>query len=465
MRETVFVISDLHLGGDDQFAICTGEGQRLLAEFLQWVATRHSAENPVHLVVNGDSVDFLAEREFAAFTVPDSAATAKLNSIFNRTKAVWDGFRAVLAAGAKVTFTLGNHDLELSLPGPRRLLKERLGKGEFEFIYDNQALAIGDVLIEHGNRYDRWNVINHDALRHARVQASLGRELDEFDSPPGSRLVIDVMNGLKERYSFVNLLKPENEAAVPMLAVLDPGVFENFPALAALNIQASEKRRQRDEIAAHIDLETTALHPDDQRAIDVARDLAFGTGKDQISSGVFADLFARLKASVSEAYREQQIDKIYKAFRYWLGPQLTTFDTGQEAKEYHNSAVASARNGFKMILYGHTHLAKRMPLPINSATYLNTGTFADLICVPHSILLSDSEAQAKKDLDVFVRDLENNRLDKWTSRIPTFAQIEMADGHAQSGDLFVFHSKDKIARLKDGVLSSLLVPAQTGANA
>ncbi|NUP86379.1 MAG: metallophosphatase, partial [Burkholderiaceae bacterium] len=88
MPETLYVISDLHLGGDDKFAICASSGQALLADFLHWVATQHTPSNDVHLVVNGDSVDFLAEPEFLAFTGHDKSATRKLQTIVDRTEAV-----------------------------------------------------------------------------------------------------------------------------------------------------------------------------------------------------------------------------------------------------------------------------------------------------------------------------------------------------------------------------------------
>ena len=67
---------------------------------------------------------------------------------------------------------LGNHDIELSLPGTRQLLLDRLGPGRIDFTYDNEALTIGPVLIEHGNRFDAWNAVPHGALRRLRSQLS-----------------------------------------------------------------------------------------------------------------------------------------------------------------------------------------------------------------------------------------------------------------------------------------------------
>ncbi len=46
--------------------------------------------------------------------------------------------------------------------------------------------------------------------------------------------------------------------------------------------------------------------------------------------------------------------------------------------EYFDAACALARNGFDLVIFGHTHLAREMALP-NGARYLNSGTWADLI--------------------------------------------------------------------------------------
>jgi hypothetical protein len=273
------------------------------------------------------------------------------------------------------------------------------------------------------------------------------------------------MNGLKDKYSFVNLLKPENEAAIPLLAVLDPGAFEKFPDIARLAAHATESRRKRDEIAAEVLGETSEYHPDDRQALDVARSLAFGGAPDAIAFEAVTDFLSGLKAKASAWYRQQQIEKLYQAFRYWLGPQLTTFDTGQENKDYYNAAVDSARAGFRVVVYGHTHLAKRISLPFGGATYLNTGTWADLMCVPASILLSESAGQAKRDLDVFVRDLESNRLDRWTGRLPTFAQIDIEEGRAQAADVYLFEGADRVTKMPDGRLSRLLIKPQGDAAA
>src|SRR5687767_5544315 len=198
MPRTIYVIYDLHIGGRPGFQICSPAGRALLADFLNWVASRAEGGEDLHLVVNGDAVDFLAEEPFAEFTGDNDAATAKLQSILDSSEAVWSAFRRVVGAGAEVTFLLGNHDLELTLPGPYQLLRETVGPGRVTFLFDNQALDLGDVLIEHGNRYDAWNIVNHDALRSIRSALSRRETPPDFPTPAGSRLVINVMNDVKD---------------------------------------------------------------------------------------------------------------------------------------------------------------------------------------------------------------------------------------------------------------------------
>ena len=251
-RETLFVISDLHLGGDTGFQICTARGRRRLAAFIRSIPGQLAPSRQAHLVLAGDIVDFLAEQPFAAFTSDDALATRKLARIMDHgdTTDVWQALRELVFAGHSLTLMLGNHDLELSLPGPRRLLHERIGQRGVEFLYDNQAFVRGPVLIEHGNRYDDWNVVPHDTLRAVRSALTRREHPPAMRTVAGSELVVGVMNDLKRQYAFIDLLKPENEAAIPLLAVLDPGAMGQLKQLARLARQASRTRIPREDSGA-----------------------------------------------------------------------------------------------------------------------------------------------------------------------------------------------------------------------
>ena len=160
MQSDLYVISDLHFGGAPAgdggrgVEICPPATQAMLAAFIDRFSVRR-AEQDCRLVIAGDIVDFLAEEPFEAFTADPLAAQRKFQSILDNTKGVWDALaRFVRERHGSLSLMLGNHDIELSLPGTRQMLLERLGPGRIDFSYDNEALNIGPVLIEHGNRFD-----------------------------------------------------------------------------------------------------------------------------------------------------------------------------------------------------------------------------------------------------------------------------------------------------------------------
>jgi UDP-2,3-diacylglucosamine pyrophosphatase LpxH len=462
LKQTVYVISDLHLGGEaanDQspgFQICGEASQKLLVDFLEWVATQRRADHDIHLVVNGDSVDFLAEKPFAAFTVDENEAERKLEAIFDRTRAVWDGFQNVAGSGAQVTFTLGNHDLELTLPGPRRLLRDTLGPGRVDFLFDNEALRIGSVLIEHGNRYDGWNAVNHDSLRRVRSALSRGEKPENFPAPPGSRLVVEVMNDLKRKYRFIDLLKPEQESVVPLLVALEPATLAKIARVRqyrkqALAVRYADDGRPEDsEMIAARRATVTREKQSEDKAASIA--LAAGVDLDQIGMGaVAAGLLDRWRAATDGDKRQAEVRLAYEALQQWLGPHFTAFDTQLEDETYLLPARTSLRNGFDTVIYGHTHLVKRLsPLGANDL-YLNTGTWAELMAVPRAILL-DNEDDAKRQLEEFLDDLAANKLDKWKRLLPTFAKIEMDGTKTVTRDVYLYQGRGEYNSLTNGRL-------------
>jgi hypothetical protein len=157
-----------------------------------------------------------------------------------RTAPFWGNLETFVKGGGRLTFLLGNHDIELCYPATTRLLRKRLGQDRVEFIYDNRAFNAGPVLIEHGNRYDRWNVVDHDKLREIVSALSRGEMPLDYSGPPGSQLVAQVMNPLKGQYSFVDLLKPENGGVLPLLAVFDPSSMRAIKKLAKLARESSK---------------------------------------------------------------------------------------------------------------------------------------------------------------------------------------------------------------------------------
>jgi UDP-2,3-diacylglucosamine pyrophosphatase LpxH len=454
MPRTLYVISDLHLGGRPGFQICSQKGRELLADFLGWIASRAEGGEDLHLVVNGDAVDFLAEQPFEEFTADNQKATAKLQSILDSSKPIWSAFRKVAGTGAEVTFLLGNHDLELTLPGPHKLLRETIGPGRVTFLFDNQALDLGDVLIEHGNRYDAWNIVNHDVLRSVRSAVSRREAPPDFPAPAGSRLVINVMNAVKEDLRFVDLLKPENDAVLPLLVALSPASWTRIRMVIEYHRQM-QRVRFTDEgtpvdsaniadsgaMGSMSNMGDMAMDTDPGASLAAAMINAESEG-DSADIGFRENLdFLNLwRASGDAARRGELLDRLYTAFRHRLGAQAEAFKVDRELPEYLTAAESSARNGFKLVLYGHTHLVKRLAIAHGTARYLNTGTWADLMMLPRAVLVED-RAAAISALESFVMDLERNELDKWRRPLPCFARLEMEGTQLLDADVFVYKGK------------------------
>jgi UDP-2,3-diacylglucosamine pyrophosphatase LpxH len=481
MSQSVLVISDLHLGGAPGFQMCDEKARRRLAAFLGWAARQRSARQDVHLVINGDVVDFLAEREFASFTRSDEDALAKLRSIIANSQEVWPALKDFVRDGGALTLLPGNHDLELALPGPRRHLLKELGPGRVEFIYDNQALVLGTgqerVLIEHGNRYDAWNLVPHGLLRHVRAKLSRGEEPRHYPRVPGSELVVRVMNDLKRQYRFLDLLKPETHAALPLLAVLEPSLLKELEEAVRLFkgfwqfLRSRVPRFDRDGRPTNPEYTAARVRRPAPRerqveaALDLARALAGAGGAEQVASfgalkplwQIFRAVGAAKKARKDEETRRMQrqaVDRLYAALRHYFPALGSTFLTGHEEDVYLRPARSAARRGFKAVLFGHTHLVKRMPLE-GGAHYLNTGTWANLLRVPDALFGKD-ETKAKQALHGFAEDLANNRLDGWLEHLPSFARLDWDDaGCLQGQDVYLFHENERVERVADGALPVL----------
>lgn len=478
MSRTMFVISDLHLGGvpaserDAGFQMCPPEARRRLARMLRRLAAQEPNSEAIEVVINGDFVDFLAEEPFTAFTEDSTSARDKFLAAVAHTHAglaredhVFSALAAFTAAGHQLTILLGNHDLELSLPSVRRELMGLLplGRlGRINFVYDGEAYAGPGFVIEHGNRMDGWNLVSHGTLRTFRSAVSRGEPPPRFSPPPGSELVSRIMNPVKERYRFIDLLKPENEAMIPLLVSLEPDAF-----LDICNIW--EMFLCRAEAARHALVEGEA--PEDPRFIarsrhvgavgDEAPDILdgavkstqrclsemaslWGEGRSPVEPiagralagwcesarslwNVVRTLGAAGPDAVSKMQASTRLNRLRDALRGYRGAIEETFRADVEHPAYDLGARRLAQPGGRVVVLGHTHLAKDIRFP-EGGRYLNPGTWCSTIEVADSFYddgLDESDALEK--LRQFVEDMRNNALDDWC-RLDTYcARLEVDD--------------------------------------
>jgi UDP-2,3-diacylglucosamine pyrophosphatase LpxH len=445
LKTNVFVISDLHLGGEPGQEMCSAPGRGLLAEFFGYVLAEHRrGGGATRIVLNGDIVDFLAVMDDAggwtAFAT-EAEALRKFRDIERTTEEVWRSLREAVAGGVALTLLVGNHDVELSFPLVRAELLRAVGAGEVEFIYDNQAYRLGPLLIEHGNRYDTWNVVAHDSLRRMRSRASRGAPATKFPTQPGSELVARVMNQIKADYGFVDLLKPETRGVLPILAALDKGVWKKaWPAVYAAaraawrssqydnegqptdndfvadeHVEAGPRPDHSVEDAAAVATAESGYVPVDEfpyRA-DFEDALAIADSPEAKNDDVAADVDGLLP-----------VGALLSALRSWSKKDSITWNVEREAEAYEKPARALADRGAEVVVFGHTHLAKRVAL--GDKRYLNTGTWADLMRLGPDILEGDAAA-GEKELRGLLEKLRANDIGAMRRPVPTFARIELED--------------------------------------
>lgn len=490
LSRRVHIISDLHLGGvygpsggaDRGFRICTHADA--VAEFVSRLAAHNPADGSTELVINGDMVDFLAEREegptpWVPFTHDQYKAANKLSDIFGRDAVIVGALRAFLDRGHKLVLLLGNHDIELALPVVRRRLHEILGiegRHDFTFLYDGEAYVAGDALIEHGNRYDKFNVVDNDALRRVRSLLSRGQAVPgehQFNPPAGSRVVSLVINQIKDQYRFVDLLKPENEAVIPIVLALEPG----FRSLLghALSAQVASTKHRLDAPAMPAfggdissgagiasafggDMSAGPAAKQELRRADAVSDAlartlgagAVGFLDDAKGAGPAGSDISAMETidrtmgimSMLLSSRSTEVDRrlpsLLKALRAVRGNQAFSREVETDAPTW-ESAQALATGDVKHVVFGHTHLPKRIALK-SGGFYINGGTWADVFEFPQDIV-EGSEAEALPRLREFVGQMAKGDFAKWTLFRPTFARLEIdPSGVTRSAELCDYSS-------------------------
>ncbi|MFM0658610.1 metallophosphoesterase [Paraburkholderia sediminicola] len=481
----IFVISDLHLGGRPHSPLADGlPGSQIcssyqeLIRFIDWVA--EIKEDGVQLVVNGDIVDFLMEddygfcNEVAPWLPDESQVLKKLQAIIERTRqddgrSPFDAMATLLARGKALTFMLGNHDVELSLPAVRRYLEDEVLKvgmqGRFRFIYDGEAYVVGDLLIEHGNRYDPWNVIDHSSLRQERSMLSRGwgvamraRASGHFTPPPGSLMVTQVINRLKQKYRFVDLLKPENHAVVPILLAIHPNLQHVLTSTLRFMDQSNNEfigvgePMQSGQLSARgmkraFDLQTSlalALEPDEAEKFKVCSasegQLGVSDAWEKLKrrsaniSAYINDALGLFTNAATNAAVEVRNELLRIALASWRGK--LAIDQSHEEPAYLDAVQELIdRGGFGCVVFGHTHLPKELTLASagRRAKYINTGTWVDVMQIPQEILEPGMAASVK--FGRFIRDIQENRIGEYLVRQLSYADVVMENGLVVSSKL------------------------------
>jgi len=417
----LYVISDLHMGGEPGFQILR-ETERL-AGFIRRLAGEPLTRR-VALVLNGDVIDTLAEARVKGYVAMLDAVDV-VAAIIDRSafKPVWDSLAEfVQTENRHLMIVIGNHDVELALPAVQRMLAARLigdkpaarAQLEFSTTGGGYPCTVGGarVFCTHGNETDAWNFNSYEELARLGRRVELGRTLEEWHPNAGTRLVKEVMNEVKRRFAWIDLLKPEKSAAFGTLLALDPGRIRKLPDVATI-VPAALDTRERDrrlneQLAAkplsdseRLDqllgpnlraLRHAAPRPTTSaEAMLLSAEDALGappgtTAQPEETLGTGQYIIDRLFGWITKVAKEEALRK---ALLDWLEDD-PSFDWHFGKNKDDRQIIDSVGTNFRFIIAGHTHLARAIDLGGGRA-YFNSGTWIRLMKLTQA-MLSDDDA-------------------------------------------------------------------------
>jgi len=276
-----------------------------------------------------------------------------------------------------------------------------------------------------------------------------------FTPPVGSQLVAEIMNPIKREYPFVDLLKPETEAVIPLLLALEPDFRKHITKIGVMKYKANRRNpalpgqparkenigsAQKEDERAH-SLEdvldgvmTTAQLEEFLQALPEHKE----TGRSSVQNISASKLkralsFSKLLVAPGEEL-DQRMPALFDALSVLIKDR--SFETdGPEEKHYLEAARELVGYGAEVVVFGHTHLARDLsitgtnPLKRGRAAmvtgrYINTGTWADLMAFPLTPFDQprDKAVQALKEVVTAMRD---RRFSRWVKFLPHYAAIEL----------------------------------------
>ena len=426
--DEIHVISDLHMGGRAGFQILC-KTQRL-ANFILLLAQQR-AQGRLGLVLNGDVFDTLAEDVAGYVAVDDARATVERIMEDESFLPIWDALAAfVKLPGRSLVIVIGNHDIEIAFPPVQRLVLSRLAgenlearaRIEFSTAGAGFSCQVGGARVYciHGNEVDAWNYNRYEDLAKVarRMNAGLSLSQDEWQPNAGTRMVKDVMNAVKRRYAWIDLLKPETAAAVGTLLVLDPSQAKKINRLFGI---VGERRRATAEVDARLTAEGFRV-PNPGTSPTLTLEQALGPHlKQGVGEGVDDMLLAaeqnfgrpaRMAAPSEGTLGTSQLivdrltgwltgvskaEALRRALLDWLENDKT-FEPDDRDDTF-KQVIASVGPAVDFIVTGHTHLERAIDMG-QGRYYFNSGTWIRLLQFTPAMLESeDSFAEVYRVLD------------------------------------------------------------------
>ena len=418
--DELYVVSDIHLGGEKSaegnFQIFK-YGARL-GGFVNEIALRANNDKSVALVLNGDIFDSLAEEDVPGYVaLSETQALSMITRIYNDASftPVWSALEIFVSTpNCQLIFVIGNHDIELALPVVQHYLISSISKDNSKTQSQITFAATGGgytcmvgksrVYCTHGNEMDAWNWVDYNNLGQLANAMNAGRSIKNKRWKPnaGTRLVVDVMNIVKKRYPFVDILKPEGSAIAAVLLALDSVTFSKLDLSDGIPVVRDMRRGSKitDNLLGADSAQSSS--PEDMRNAylqdivgpNLRKELQLADSSTLSEKELLLDAETMLDSEdwqVDETDTEgietlgwigdvlpgllgigSKPERLRKALLDWLGKNAE-FETAHKDATYENIQKRVSDN-IDIVVTGHTHMPKSIPMK-QSGHYYNTGTW------------------------------------------------------------------------------------------
>ena len=228
------VVSDLHLSTEPELDDFYADG-----EFEDFVRHHVRAYASVHLVINGDWIDFqqidptpedvradeVFERVYPLAMTPEQAVRG-LERTMERHPRFFAALRELVSVRdgtRRLTILRGNHDIELAFPAVTARLSHELGDppaGVLAFPPQGFFDAPSGTYIEHGNQFDPINAFRDVA------DPFVDKAARRIEVPFGTVIVKALWNRIERELPFVDKVRPMGDSVA--------AVFVQRPTFALL---------------------------------------------------------------------------------------------------------------------------------------------------------------------------------------------------------------------------------------
>ncbi len=326
--------------------------------------------------------------------------------------------------GRTLIIIIGNHDIELSFPVVQRLIITYLAgadltaRARIEFCTTGAGYTcmVGNARIycTHGNEVDAWNYNRYEDLAKVGRRLNAGRSLDPSEWYPnaGTRMVKEVMNDVKRKFAWIDLLKPETSAAVGTLLVLDPSQVSKISKLLPIVGEKVEGQKQVDQrlsaegfqqpksgcrhpiyrrsfIGPNLKAGVLGATASDTRSADdmlLAAEKSFNRtdAKTSLTADSTLGTPQLILDSLTGWMRGVGKDEaLRRALKDWLADDKT-FDISDQDDTY-KQVTAAVGSPIDFIITGHTHLERAIDMG-GGRYYFNSGTWIRLLQFTEAML-------------------------------------------------------------------------------